>query len=133
MFNDLVNHVDFVAGLEATDIAPFCTELSAPPGSPTGMPVIANGLQVFPGGFPIYRGRVLVGGVGVSGDGVDQDDLISFLGLYNAGQALRTGVGHAPQGMRASTVSADGVEPHYANCPYAPFVNSQSHNVCSNK
>jgi uncharacterized protein GlcG (DUF336 family) len=133
VFNDLVNHVDFVAGLEATDIAPFCTELSAPPGSPTGMPVIANGLQVFPGGFPIYRGRVLVGGVGVSGDGVDQDDLISFLGLYNAGQALRTGVGHAPQGMRASTVSADGVEPHYANCPYAPFVNSQSHNVCSNK
>jgi uncharacterized protein GlcG (DUF336 family) len=131
--SNLVQHVEFVTGAQPADTPAVCTSLPPPPGSPTGMPVLANGLQVFPGGFPIYRGRVLIGGIGVSGDGVDQDDLISFLGLYNAGQALHTGVGHAPQGMRASTVAAHGIEPHYANCPYAPFVNSQSHNVCSNK
>ena len=28
-----------------------------------------------------YSGNVLVGGIGVSGDGVDQDDMVSFLGL----------------------------------------------------
>lgn len=39
-----------------------------------------NGFQVFPGGLPLYKDNVLVGAVGVSGDGVDQDDQISFGG-----------------------------------------------------
>ena len=41
---------------------------------------LANGLQIFAGGEPVYRGGVLVGGIGVSGDGIDQDDMIGFLG-----------------------------------------------------
>ena len=36
---------------------------------------LGNGIQVFPGSVPIYRGSTLVGGIGVSGDGVDQDDI----------------------------------------------------------
>jgi uncharacterized protein GlcG (DUF336 family) len=107
--------------------------LGAPPGSPTGKPILSNGLQIFPGGFPIYRNGVLIGGIGVSGDGVDQDDLISFLGLYNAGQQLGTGIGHAPMSMRANLLTAFGNSPHYVNCPYAPFLNSNSNDVCSNK
>jgi uncharacterized protein GlcG (DUF336 family) len=110
-----------------------CTALPPTPGNRSNAPPLANGLQVFPGGFPIYRNGILVGGIGVSGDGVDQDDLISFLGLYNAGQALRSGIGHAPAHMRAGTLTAHGVAPKYVNCPYAPFVNSASHNVCSGK
>jgi uncharacterized protein GlcG (DUF336 family) len=43
-------------------------------------PIIFNGITIFPGGFPLYKGDVLVGGIGVSGDGVDQDDLIGFVG-----------------------------------------------------
>lgn len=39
-----------------------------------------NGFQVFPGGLPIYQNGELVGAVGISGDGVDQDDQISFGG-----------------------------------------------------
>ncbi len=127
---DLVIH-DLTAGV--TNTLGFCTGLQAPPGSPLGLPVLLNGLQVFPGGFPIYRNGMLIGGIGVSGDGVDQDDMISFLGLYNAGEALKTGVGHAPQGMRASAFSALGVYPKYVNCPYAPFLNSTAENVCSGK
>jgi uncharacterized protein GlcG (DUF336 family) len=127
---DLVIH-DLTAGVTRT--LGFCTQLQAPPGSPYGVPVLLNGLQVFPGGFPIYRNATLIGGIGVSGDGVDQDDMIGFLGLYNAGQALKTGVGHAPQGIRASGFSALGVHPKYVNCPYAPFLNSAAENVCSGK
>ncbi len=41
---------------------------------------LPNGITIFPGGFPLYRNGVLIGAVGVSGDGVDQDDLISASG-----------------------------------------------------
>jgi uncharacterized protein GlcG (DUF336 family) len=43
-------------------------------------PNLPNGLTIFPGGFPIYRDGQLVGAVGVSGDGVDQDDIIGASG-----------------------------------------------------
>ena len=37
-------------------------------------------ITIFPGGFPLYRDGVLIGAIGVSGDGVDQDDIISASG-----------------------------------------------------
>ena len=43
-------------------------------------PYLPDQITIFPGGFPLYRNGVLVGAVGVSGDGVDQDDLISASG-----------------------------------------------------
>jgi uncharacterized protein GlcG (DUF336 family) len=46
----------------------------------TAIPAVANGIQIFPGSVPLYKNGVLVGGVGVSGDGVDQDDIISAMG-----------------------------------------------------
>jgi len=39
-----------------------------------------SGIVWFPGSIPLYRGDTLVGGLGVSGDGVDQDDYVSLLG-----------------------------------------------------
>src|SRR6185312_11897987 len=59
----------------------------------TGLARLRNGAQVFPGGVPIYRGTRLIGGVGVSGDGVDQDDMIASLGLDNAAKEVATGFG----------------------------------------
>ena len=41
---------------------------------------IPNGITLFPGGVPLYKNGVLIGAVGVSGDGVDQDDVICFAG-----------------------------------------------------
>ena len=48
-----------------------------------GNPNLPNGLTIFPGGFPLYRDGELVGAIGVSGDGVDQDDIISASGCAN--------------------------------------------------
>src|SRR5262249_43353399 len=43
-----------------------------------------NGIVFFPGSTPIYRNAgalgSLMGGFGVSGDGVDQDDVVTFAG-----------------------------------------------------
>lgn len=39
-----------------------------------------NGVVFFPGSTPLYESSVLVGGFGVSGDGVDQDDVVTFAG-----------------------------------------------------
>jgi uncharacterized protein GlcG (DUF336 family) len=48
-----------------------------------GNPYLPNQITIFPGGFPLYRGSVLIGAIGVSGDGVDQDDIISASGCDN--------------------------------------------------
>ncbi|HUY36954.1 MAG TPA: heme-binding protein [Pirellulales bacterium] len=39
-----------------------------------------NGVIFFPGSVPLYKNGVLVGGFGVSGDGVDQDDVVTAFG-----------------------------------------------------
>jgi uncharacterized protein GlcG (DUF336 family) len=44
----------------------------------TGGPETRNGLITFPGGMPLYKNGVLAGGVGVSGDGVDQDEAVAI-------------------------------------------------------
>lgn len=41
---------------------------------------LASGLQIFPGSVPLYKNGVLVGAVGVSGDGIEQDDFVAFNG-----------------------------------------------------
>lgn len=39
-----------------------------------------NGVVFFPGSTPVYLGTQLIGGYGISGDGVDQDDVVTFIG-----------------------------------------------------
>jgi len=50
-----------------------------------------DGVTLFPGSAPLYKDGVLVGGVGLSGDGVDQDDFITNGGLpgYQAAQSIQ--------------------------------------------
>jgi len=101
----------------------------------TGLPDLQNGLQIFPGGFALYRttamGSQLVGAVGISGDGVDQDDMIAFLGIANASRTLGTGLGHAPPSLRADTLTLSGGQLRYVQCPQAPFLDSDEQNVCA--
>lgn len=129
--NNIVTHLNFVASNGAQpDTAVGCTQL---PNAPPGTKRIANGIQIFPGSVPIYRGNQLVGGIGVSGDGIDQDDMVSFLGLHNAG--LRVGgIGNAPPAIRADriqvNVNGGSVLLRYVSCPFAPFLGTTDQNVC---
>lgn len=123
-------HVTFVGDPMAADTPQRCTTL---PDAAPGQNRLENGIQIFPGSVPIYRGNQLIGGIGVSGDGIDQDDMISFLGLHNAGQRVG-GIGNAPQSIRADNVVVDlgdaNVRLRYINCPFAPFLDTDDQNVC---
>jgi uncharacterized protein GlcG (DUF336 family) len=43
----------------------------------TSIPNLPNGLQIFAGSIPLYKNGEFVGAIGISGDGIDQDDLIA--------------------------------------------------------
>ena len=136
VYNALIRHVGFVAGL-APDVPANCTGIA---GLTAGFAVgdtidtVRSGIQIFPGSVPVYRGGVLVGGIGVSGDGIEQDDLVSFLGLHNAGRALGT-INNAPAAIRADRIDIPGhdVRLRYIQCPQKPFLDSDEQKACAGK
>lgn len=101
---------------------------------------LGNGVQIFSGSVPLYRKGVLIGGLGVSGDGVDQDDLIAYYGSSREGLdfAGHPGTGdsalgfQAPRPIRCDTLSGpfDNSRLRYVNCPEAPFIGDTDQNVC---
>jgi uncharacterized protein GlcG (DUF336 family) len=125
IIGNLGQHLTYVSGGGA-DTPAQCTSQSR----------LRNGIQIFPGAVPIYRGSTLVGAIGVSGDGIDQDDMVSFLGLHNGGLKVG-GIGNAATGIRADqiVVSLPGgsARLRYVNCPFAPFLGSSEQNVCQGK
>ncbi|MDP3272729.1 heme-binding protein [Limnobacter sp.] len=91
----------------------------------------ANGMQIFPGGFPIYKGDTLVGAIGVSGDGVDQDDMVGYLGVINGAAAVGSAMRPFPSTLvTANELSSSGEFLKYVQCPQTPFNNSSEQNVC---
>lgn len=129
IIGNLGAHLGFVSGASLTDTPARCTTL---PDVAAGQNRLQNGIQIFPGSVPIYRGNQLVGAIGVSGDGIDQDDMISFLGAHNGGARVG-GIGNAPKPLRSDNVVVNvgaGVRLRYISCPFAPFLDSSSQNVC---
>jgi uncharacterized protein GlcG (DUF336 family) len=70
-----------------------------------------NGIVFFPGSAPLYRNGVLVGGLGVSGDGVDQDDYVTAAGSVGF---------EAPAAIRADQLVLQGVRLPYLKFPQNP-------------
>jgi uncharacterized protein GlcG (DUF336 family) len=66
-----------------------------------------SGIVFFPGSMPLYRDGRLVGGLGVSGDGVEQDDLVAAAGA----------TGLAPP----EEIRADRIEIRGARLPFLKF------------
>ncbi len=138
-YNGILQHVLYAVGVPIGDVGPVCVGIELV--DQTNLifvprvfdNVVANGLQIFPGSVPIYRNGTLVGGIGVSGDGIDQDDMISFLGLHNAGLELGNGIGNAPPDRRADNLTPQGTRLRYVQCPQAPFIATGDDNVCDAK
>ena len=106
----------FPPGIDTSNAGPFfslfafdsanpCTQGSQP-ANPN-----QNGIVFFPGALPLYKNGVLVGGLGISGDGVDQDDFVT------AGAASGF---EAPTARRADRISIDGVRLPYLKFPRNP-------------
>ena len=132
---NIAGHVAFVLGLSPTDTPQRCTRS---PDVIPGQNRLQNGIQIFPGSVPIYRGNVLVGAIGVSGDGIDQDDMIGFLGANNGGTRLGGTIGNAPLSVRSDNVIIPvggglTVRLRYVGCPFAPFLDTPEQNVCQGR
>jgi uncharacterized protein GlcG (DUF336 family) len=77
----------------------------------SALPNAANGIQIFPGSISLYKNGQLVGAIGISGDGVDQDDLIAAAGAQ----------GYAPPvEMRADQIFVRGVRLPFVKFPRSP-------------
>jgi uncharacterized protein GlcG (DUF336 family) len=70
-----------------------------------------SGIVFFPGSAGLYRSGTLIGGLGVSGDGVDQDDYVT-----NGGTAGF----EAPSNIRADQIMDQGVRLPYFKFPRNP-------------
>ncbi|HKN74211.1 MAG TPA: heme-binding protein [Candidatus Acidoferrum sp.] len=89
------------------DLANPCTQ-GFQPGPPN---VNKSGIVFFPGSAGLYRNGILVGGLGVSGDGVDEDDYVT-----NGG----TNGFEAPTNIRADQILINGVRLPYFKFPRNP-------------
>ncbi|MEW6130691.1 MAG: heme-binding protein [Acidobacteriota bacterium] len=105
----------FNVGLQLDLITPalvkFLTTGMTSPNNCTGIAALKNGIQIFPGSVPLYKNGRLVGAIGVSGDGVDQDDLISAMGS--------TGF-ESPTSIRCDTVFVRGTRLPFVKFPRNP-------------
>lgn len=133
-----LNQAGFRLFLDGTQLAPAPSTQNPVPLPDIGFncpgpAAIANGIQIFPGGVPIFRGEQLVGAIGISGDGVDQDDMVAFLGLHNASVLLNGAIGNAPTSRRADTLVPFNARLRYVQCPQAPYIDSNEQNVCEGK
>jgi uncharacterized protein GlcG (DUF336 family) len=129
LIDDLIARPDPTTGV----LRARCTQL---PDVVAGQNRLQNGIQIFSGGEPIYRNGVLIGGIGVSGDGTSQDDMIGFLGIDGAHGAIGT-VENAPPAIRADelNINQGGGVNHviYVSCPPSPFLNSSIQDPCTGK
>ncbi len=105
----------FPSGIDGTQPGPYRLTFindSAAPCTNGGEPANGrqNGIVFFPGSAPLYRDGVLIGGLGISGDGVEQDDIVTIAGAVAA-------PGYEPP----SRIRADQIKVRGVRLPYVKF------------
>ncbi len=152
VYNAVVRHLAYVLQLGPpggpplfdTDVERNCTGYS---GISAGLSQDApftearNGITLFAGGFPIYdRAGQLIGAIGLSGDGLEQDDFLPFLAIDRVGKLPGTDIRNAPKGMRADRLQAKerrfpedarDLFLRWVICPQSPFLDDpEVQDVC---
>ena len=108
----------FPTGIDGTSPGPFfnlyqqdtanpCSQ-GFQPGAPN---VNKSGIVFFPGSVGLYRNGNLIGGLGISGDGVDQDDYVTAGGMVGF---------EAPAQIRADQIIISNVRLPYLKFPRNP-------------
>ena len=92
--------------LYVNDVATPCRQGSQAPN------LNQSGIVFFPGSTPLFKNNRMVGGLGVSGDGVEQDDLVTAGGATGFAPPLDT---------RADLVFVGGIRLPYLKFPRDPF------------
>jgi hypothetical protein len=80
---------------------------------------LANGFQIFAGSSALYKNGVLVGAIGISGDGIDQDDIIGAGGAFGY---------DPPAAVRADQLLIRTVRLPYRKYPRHPNIGNPSPN-----
>ena len=75
------------------------------------IPRLPNSITIFPGGVPLFKNGQFAGAIGISGDGVDQDDLIASTGSLGF---------EAPAAKRCDRLTVRGVRLPYVKFPRHP-------------
>jgi uncharacterized protein GlcG (DUF336 family) len=108
----------FPAGIDGSGSGPFFNLYTMDTANPctqgfqTGAPNDKkSGIVFFPGSAGLYRNGVLIGGLGVSGDGVEQDDFVTNAGTKGF---------EAPETIRADQIIVNGVRLPYFKFPRNP-------------
>lgn len=109
--SSIKNFSPFNVGLQLDILAPSIIDILNVRAPRPLLPNIRNGLQIFAGGLALYKGGKLVGGIGISGDGIDQDDIICANGAKGF---------EAPADMRCDRVFVRGVRLPYQKFPRHP-------------
>ncbi|MBO0720434.1 MAG: heme-binding protein [Blastocatellia bacterium] len=117
----IVNFSPFNDGIQLALITPdLVNVLNGTPSTPcvAGVPGIGNGIQPFAGAVSLYKNGMRVGAVGISGDGIDQDDTTASGGSIGF---------EAPSNINSSNViinTPNGpVRLPYVRFPANPFLN----------
>jgi uncharacterized protein GlcG (DUF336 family) len=111
-----ISRPNFPEGIPKTQPGPFADMYAADTASPCTQghqPANQNqsGIVFFPGSAPLYRNGQLMGGLGVSGDGVEEDDYVTSGGAVSF---------LAPPASRADQVFIRGVRLPYWSFPRNP-------------
>ena len=94
-------NLDVRAVLSGQTMQPPCTML----------PGVQSGFMMFAGGASLYKNGAIVGAIGISGDGIDQDDFISQAGALGF---------DPPESIRCNSLFVRGVRLPYVKLPSFP-------------
>ena len=113
----------FNDGLQIALVKPALVRLLTGGTPPSGAPfncsplpndlIFASGIQIFAGSSALFKNGVLVGAIGISGDGIDQDDTAAFAGAFGF---------EPPAAVRADQLMPLGVRLPYVKFPRHPNI-----------